>query len=67
MGVSDFRLVLASVPPVCAAAPTSLDARERGVEVDAGVVFVVHPVFFGLEDLAEDKQEQEKQKRGRFF
>lgn len=61
--MSDFRLVLASVPPVCAAAPESLDARARGVEVEAGVVFVVHPVFFGWEDLAEEKQDKEQEKR----
>lgn len=55
MGGSDFRAVLASVAPVCAAEPESLDARERGVVEEAGVVFVVHPVFFGWEDLAEPK------------
>lgn len=65
LGVSDFWLVFASVPPVCAAAPASLDARERRVEAEAGVVFVVHPVFFGWEDLAEEKQEEEKQIRGK--
>lgn len=53
MGVSDFRLVFASVPLVCSAAAASLDARERGVEVEAGLVFDVPPVFFGCEDLAE--------------
>lgn len=58
MGVSDFRLVLASVPPVCAVA--SLDRRERGVEmeVEAAVVFVVHTVFFACEDLAEEKKKR---------
>lgn len=50
--MSDFRLVLVSVPPFCAAPLASLDTRERGVEVDAEAFFVVPPVFFGWEDLA---------------
>lgn len=57
MWVSAFRLVFVFVPLVCDAAPASFDARERGVVEE--VVFVVHPAFFGWEDLAEEKKEQE--------
>lgn len=61
MGVFDIRLV----PSVCAKA--SLDPRERGVEVEVEVemevFFAVDPVFFGWEDLAEEKREKEKEGR----
>ncbi len=60
MGVSSLGLVFALVPPVCAAASLSLGVRDRGVVVEAGVVFVAPPVFFVWEVLAEEKQEQEK-------
>lgn len=58
--MSDFRLVLVSVAPFLAALRASLAERvgrvEVEVEVGAGRVFVVHPVFFGWDDLAEEKQ-----------
>lgn len=57
VGVSDFRLAFASVLSFCAAEPVSFDARERGVEVV--VLFVVHPVFFGWEDLAEEDRKSD--------
>lgn len=54
---SDFRLGFASFPLLCAAAaPASLDTLDRVVAVEVGMVFVVHPVFFGWEDLAEETQ-----------
>lgn len=63
VGASDFRLVVVSFPFDCAA---SLE-RGRGVEVEVGVevFFVVPPVFFGWEVLAEEKQKQEKKWEGK--
>ena len=63
--MSDFRLALASVPAVSAAEPASLGARERGVVEEAGVFFVVPPVFFGWEDLAEGKAAARKREKGK--
>lgn len=56
--MSDFRLVLVSVALFRAALRASLAERVGRVEVEvgAGRVFVVHPVFFGWDDLAEEKQ-----------
>lgn len=54
--MSDFRLVLVSVALFRPALRASLAERVGRVEVGAGRVFVVHPVFFGWDDLAEEKQ-----------
>lgn len=61
--MSDFRLVLApSVAPFRGAPRASLAERAGRVEEGAAAL-VVHPVFFGWVDLAEEEEKELREQK----